>query len=179
MVFRFYGRLYARSLVRQQRRHPSPALVGVTAAAPAAAQILNALYRFRKPPGNGKRDRYLELIRLCGDCGLAVSPACEHLIQGYAVRGVPLEVCSGCRSKKPAVKIILPLPGNYLAEGESLRMKLSSENGRKLHWYLDGKYLGEFSEKHLEIGKGSHTLQARRGDATSSVIFSVDRKTAR
>lgn len=50
-------------------------------------------------------------------------------------------------------------------------MKLSSENGRKLHWYLDGKYLGEFSEKHLEIGKGSHTLQARRGDATSSVIF--------
>ena len=158
---------------------PSPALVGVTAAAPAAAQILNALYRFRKPPGNGKRDRYLELIRLCGDCGLAVSPACEHLIQGYAVRGVPLEVCSGCRSKKPAVKIISPLPGNYLAERKSLRMKLSSENGRKLHWYLDGKYLGEFSERHLEIGKGSHTLQARRGDATSSVIFSVDRKTAR
>lgn len=34
---------------------PSPALVGVTAAAPAAAQILNALYRFRKPPGEREK----------------------------------------------------------------------------------------------------------------------------
>ncbi len=158
---------------------PSPALVGAVAAAPSAAQIMNAVYRFRKPSENGKKERYLELVRLCGDSGLAASSACEHLMQGYAVRGIPLEVCRGCRSGKPEVKIISPLPGNYLAAGESLRMKLSSENGRELHWYLDGKYLGEFSEKHLEIGKGSHMLQARKGAATSTVIFSVDGKAIR
>ncbi len=151
----------------------APALVGGSAAAPCAGEIMSAIYRFRKPTVSPKAARWLKRIRICAESGLAASGVCAHTTEGEAIRSIPPAVCRRCGKTAGEIRIVSPLPGSYRTEGKTLRMKLAAENDREAHWYLDETYLGKFSEKHLEIPAGAHTLRARSGTRGSSIRFSV------
>ncbi len=95
----------------------------------------------------------------------ASSSLCRRLPAGSVALNVHLQT-AGKRASAPPVPEILRKGGESAHEAECGKRQETS-------LVSCGAYLGNFSEKHLEIGKDPHTLQARMGAVVSTVVFSV------
>jgi hypothetical protein len=65
-------------------------------------------------------------------------------------------------------RILLPRPGEYLAEGGALRLTFSSAGQEPLLWYVDGQFLGEFASRDaVMLARGTHSVQGVRPGSSS------------
>jgi len=155
---------------------PAASLVGASAAAPVVADILRRI-------GAGTRPSPLpapagtESVQVCTVSGLPAGFACPSVQPGLRIAGVPARTCPACaRRAGPATaagagpqppaeppQILLPRPGDYLAEGGLLRLTLSSARQETLWWYVNGQFVGEFASRDaVELARGTYSVQGVR-----------------
>lgn len=137
------------------------ALVGGEIAAPCAGEIFEALYRSRPAPAWTDRAPLLRSEKLCRQSGLRPGVHCTEFIEGRVVSAVPLQRCRKCGHAQPrSTTILSPRPGSYNAQGKGMvRLMLQADSPEKLHWFLDGKYLGALANGTFqEIPPGRHLL---------------------
>lgn len=158
----------------------SEALVGGTAAAPAAGEILSlAASRYGLiPPGSAwPPGSFLEPVEICTGSGLTASPRCEHIETALKPAGIPLMQCASCSAAgENTFRIISPAPTSYVAEdGGLVRLDLNAGPGVK--WFIDGVFLGD-AEGKQSFAPGVHRVDAVRAadSAFDSVVFTVTLK---
>ncbi len=141
---------------------PSPALVGVEAAAPAAGEIFDLLYRNRTAPKWPDLSTF-ELRELCADSGLTPGAFCRHKERQYAISGLPLAGCQSCTRTAAAPLLILsPVPQQYrvpAGHGETLTLNLRT-NRSNIYWFLNGKYIGNDLSEYPFPVNANYTLRA-------------------
>jgi len=157
-------------------------LVGGTAAAPAAGEILSLAasrydltpFRSAWPPEDA-----LEAFEMCAASGLTASPDCKDTEESMKPAGIPLAVCKSCSpgaAAEKAFRIISPMPSVYVAEdGASVSLDLNAGPG--VQWFVDGEFRGEITGKQAFV-PGMHRVDAVRTEdsATDSVVFTVTQK---
>lgn len=164
---------------------PSTELVGVKIAVPAAAEIMDFLYRNSSQPIWGDSSIYYTDCKLCRKTGLTATPDCEDTFIGSRLRGIPLSPCSFCTSKESlTIQIYSPQNKDYIAEnGISVLLELTAKtkgnNAQQVQWFIDGAYFKDSIDTY-SFSVGRHTVQAiitsDTGDfATDSVTFSVSK----
>ena len=159
----------------------SDALVGGTAAAPAAGEILSlAFTKYDLTPfkSNWPKDDALEPVVLCAKTGLSASPDCMDTEESVKPAGIPLAACGSCggASAENEFRILSPAPTVYAAENdEGVRLDLSPDDGAQ--WFADGVYLGENPGQWTFV-PGWHRVEAVRASdsAVDTVDFQVVRK---
>lgn len=157
----------------------SASLRGLEAAAPAASEIMNSLYRTGPRPKWEDFPPEFRRVPLCARTGLRADVSCRETFSGTVLADVPLQKCGLCgrpEEKGDSFRILTPAPVRYQAErGGTVMLKLTSDAGKELHWFLDGAYLGRFREKRLPFPCGVHTLSATSDTKTARVTFHVDK----
>ncbi|NLF92806.1 MAG: hypothetical protein GX564_02865 [Oligosphaeraceae bacterium] len=140
------------------------ALVGSSAAAPCAGEIMQLLYRDRQPGAWPHEDELLEKAALCRRSGLLRSSSCQEESAGLVVKGIPLRTCRLCRQGADAVQppaIISPGPSQYVAdspEGVLLPVQASVE---AVFWFDNSRSLGRLLPgAKVRFGVGRHILTA-------------------
>ena len=160
----------------------SDALVGGTAAAPAAGEILSVAaskYDFTEFRSAWPREDALETFEMCAASGLTASPDCINTEESLKPAGIPLAVCKSCSpgaAEEKAFRIISPVPSVYVAEdGASVKLDLNAGPG--VRWFVDGEFRGEITDKQSFV-PGMHRVDAVRTEdsATDSVVFTVTQK---
>ena len=160
----------------------SESLVGGTAAAPAAGEILSlAASRYGLTPFKSAwpREDALEPVTVCAKTGLSASPDCKNTETAVKPAGIPLSLCKSCgdaASAENAFRILSPMPTAYVAENaDGIRLDLSPDEG--IFWFVDGAYLGENPAPQIFM-PGTHRAEAVRASdsATDAVEFTVIRK---
>jgi membrane peptidoglycan carboxypeptidase len=159
----------------------SDALVGGTAAAPAAGEILSvAASKYGLTPFGSAwpETDALETVAVCAKTGLSVSPDCKDSEPAVKPAGIPLAICRSCgdAAAGTAFRILSPAPGVYVAEkDEGVRLDLAPADGA--YWFADGVYLGEAPGQQT-FAPGLHRVEAVRASdsATDAVEFTVSRK---
>ena len=156
---------------------PSDALVGGTAAAPAAGEILAlAAGKYNLTPFRSAwpREDCLEPATLCAETGLAASPDCDRTETALKPAGIPLAACKACsKALKAGFRILSPTPSAYVAEdGRGVELYLSPAEGAQ--WFVDGSFLGE-SPGRMLFTPGRHRVEAVRisDSAVDAVDFTV------
>lgn len=158
------------------------ALVGATAAAPAAGEIIERLYagaavEWNEPPGEG--------AELCAASGLAATASCLQRVRRPVVAGIPLRACTRCakggRDDPPSHRgalILSPAPKRYRLAADTGTVTLSLSAGdAETDWYVDGVYRGRWSGARSEpFGVGEHVIEAASGGRSESVTFTVERE---
>jgi penicillin-binding protein 1C len=140
------------------------ALVGLNAAAPALAGILQSIYRDRQPPPVQETLDGVVPVTLCAESGLRAGPQCRQQTLKLAVQGIPLRICGlphrwmqagehvtsvleHREAATPATKprILTPEPRTYLREvsGPNIALHLSTVADRECSWFIDGRYDGK------------------------------------
>lgn len=161
---------------------PSDSLVGGTAAAPAAGEILSlAASKYNLTPFRSAwpSDDALETVDVCAKTGLSASPDCKETESAVKPAGIPLAVCDACgdnASAGKAFRILSPIPTVYVAEdAEGISLDLTP--GENVYWFADGMYLGE-NPGARTFAPGTHRLEAVRASdsAVDAVEFTVARK---
>jgi len=136
-------------------------LVGMQAAAPAAGRIMEGLKRFgeqRVRPDFPDSFRY---DRFCSASGLRAGPYCRESYSGFSLRKAPLRPCRACEPGQTVpIRILRPLPTDYLAPDGKITLHLSSASKSIPCWFLNGKYLGHFQEKKQIFTPGTYRLKA-------------------
>ena len=160
----------------------SDALVGGTAAAPAAGEILSlAASKYDLTPFKSAwpKDDALEPVAICAKTGLSASPDCKDTESSVKPAGIPLALCRSCgdaASDETAFRILSPTPSVFVAEkDEGVRLDLAPGDG--VYWFADGAYLGE-NPGPQTFAPGSHRVEAVRlsDSAADAVSFRVVRK---
>ena len=160
----------------------SESLVGGTAAAPAAGEILSlAASKYNLTPFKSAwpKEDALEDITVCAKTGLTASPDCKDTESAGKPAGIPLAICKSCgdaASAENAFRILSPIPTVYVAENaDGIRLDLSPGEGAS--WFADGMYLGENPEPRM-FAPGTHRVEAVRASdsAVDAVEFTVARK---
>ena len=160
----------------------SDALVGGTAAAPAAGEILSlAASKYDLTPFKSAwpKDDALEPVAICAKTGLSASPDCKDTESSVKPAGIPLALCQSCGndvSDETAFRILSPTPSVFVAEkDEGVRLDLAPGDG--VYWFADGAYLGETPGPQT-FAPGSHRVEAVRmsDSAADAVSFRVVRK---
>lgn len=156
----------------------SKALVGQTAAAPAAGQIMEGLARFSDHGIHQDFPDSFQFDRLCGASGLRATPDCKSFFQGYSLKEAPLRPCRSCgRNQKSRLEILKPLPETFLMpERGQLMLELRAAGRTAPYWFLNGKYLGRFQEQTRQFSPGHYTLKAISeipDERSASVTFRV------
>ena len=160
----------------------SDSLVGGTAAAPAAGEILSlAASKYDLTPLRSAwpDDDALETVDVCAKTGLSASPDCEDTESAIKPAGIPLTVCDACgdeASGGKAFRILSPIPTVYIAEdAEGITLDLTP--GEDVFWFADGMYLGDRPGPRT-FAPGTHRLEAVRASdsAVDTVEFTVARK---
>ncbi len=159
----------------------SESLVGGTAAAPAAGEILSlAASKYGLTPFRSAwpKEDALESVAVCAKTGLSASPDCEKTESAVKPAGIPLASCKSCgnASAGTAFRIVSPTPTVYVAEkDEGVRLDLVSNEGA--YWFADGVYLGE-NPAPRTFAPGLHRVEAvRASDSTADAVeFTVTRK---
>lgn len=156
----------------------APALVGQTAAAPAAGQIMEGLARFADHGIQPDFPETFRFDRLCGSSGLRASPDCKSVFRGYSLKEAPLRPCRSCGLRQNRrVEILKPLPETYLMpEQGPLTLMLKASSHTAPYWFLNGKYLGRFRERTRQFFPGHYTLKAvseAPDERSASVSFRV------
>ena len=138
------------------------ALVGQTAAAPAAGQVMEGLSKFADHGILPDFPAAFRFDRLCWASGLRATPDCKSVFQGYSLKEAPLRPCRSCGPGQAGrVEILKPLPETYLMQGkEPLTLMLKAVGRTPPYWFLNGKYLGRFRERTLKFTPGNYTLKA-------------------
>jgi penicillin-binding protein 1C len=155
----------------------SDSLVGGSAAAPAAGEILSvAASRYSLTPFRSAwpSESRLEDVEICSGSGLSASPHCEHVETARKPAGIPLRQCASCSAAGEQVfRIISPAPTAYVAE-DGVQVMLDLKAGQGVQWYVDGMFLGEAAGKQ-PFRTGTHRVDAVRtaDSAFDSVIFTV------
>ncbi len=151
----------------------SPALVGVEAAAPAAGEIFDLLYRDRPAPRWPGLEAF-ELRDLCAESGLTPGTFCGRRRKEYAVPGLPLMGCRSCGGGKAAepVRILSPLPIQYQPPpGHKGRVTLTLQSNRpSVYWFLNGRFIGRDLSAHAFPSLGDYTLRAVAPDASAAEV---------
>lgn len=155
----------------------SPALVGVTAAAPVAAEIMNIACAGAPPPvwpGPGER---FDIVELCSATGLRRAANCAGGFQGYAPKGIPTKACEVCAGIMPAstFKIVHPVPGKYSAGGKEAA-RLVVEATAPAYWFDNAVPLGRHDgswEHDFEPGQHLITASPDSGEPDSAVSITV------
>jgi penicillin-binding protein 1C len=154
---------------------PSDALVGGSAAAPAAGEILSLAatkYGLTEFKSDWPKIDALEPVTLCAKTGLSASPECTETEESVKPAGIPLVLCSQCggTSGGNAFRILSPVPTVYVAEkDEGVRLDLTPGDG--VQWFADGVFLGDNPGPQTFV-PGRHRVEAVR--ATDSAVDSVD-----
>jgi penicillin-binding protein 1C len=160
----------------------SESLVGGSAAAPAAGEILSlAASKYDLTPFKSAwpKEDALEPVTLCAKSGLAASPDCEKIEESVKPAGIPLTLCRSCgdaASAGNAFRILSPTPTVYVAEkDEGVRLDLAPNEDA--YWFVDGAYLGENPAPQI-FAPGLHRVEAVRASDSSAdaVEFTVVRK---
>ncbi|MBR3688075.1 MAG: transglycosylase domain-containing protein [Lentisphaeria bacterium] len=160
----------------------SESLVGGTAAAPAAGEILSlAASKYDLTPFRSAwpEEDELEPVTVCAKTGLSASPDCEKTETSVKPAGIPLAICKSCgdaASAENLFRILSPIPTVYIAEREDgVELDLSPDEG--VSWFVDGLYLGEKPASHIFV-PGLHRVEAVRASdsAVDAVEFTVARK---
>ncbi len=160
----------------------SESLVGGTAAAPAAGEILSlAASKYDLTPFKSAwpKEDALETVTVCAKTGLSASPDCEKTESAVKPAGIPLTLCKSCGDAASAgntFRIISPVPTVYVAEkDEGVRLDLTA--GEAAYWFADGIYFGEKPEPRT-FAPGLHRVEAVRASdsAADAVEFTVVRK---
>ena len=160
----------------------SDALVGGTAAAPAAGEILSlAASKYNLTPLRSAwpNDDALESVEVCAETGLSASPDCKDTESAVKPAGIPLAICGVCgdeASAGKAFRILSPIPTVYVADdAEGISLDLTPGEG--VFWFADGMYLGEKPGART-FAPGTHRLEAVRASdsAVDTVEFTVARK---
>ena len=154
------------------------ALVGQTAAAPAAGQIMEGLARFSDHGIQPDFSDTFRFDRLCGVSGLRATPNCQSFFQGYSLKEAPLRPCRSCGlAQKSRLEILKPLPETFLMpEQGKLTLMLKAVSRTTPYWFLNGKYLGRFQEQSRQFSPGHYTLKAISeipDEQSASVTFKV------
>jgi penicillin-binding protein 1C len=152
-------------------------LVGVSAAAPVVADILTRLYA-GAAPASLPAPAGTEPVEVCRVSGLPAGHACEHTQMSLRVAGIPTRLCGRCPQSAavpgaaPAFsagdaaeppRILLPRPGDYLAEGGAVRLPFSAARREPLLWFVDGEFIGQFAERDaVVLERGVHSVQGIR-----------------
>lgn len=167
---------------------PADSLVGVTAAAPVVADILNRLCAGSPtptlPPPVGT-----EPAPVCARSGLPPGPACTATQPAWRVVGVPTRRCPACarglarpdpgRGRPPAAvpelpRILSPRPGAYLAQNGVLRLPFTAARDEVLLWFVDGEYVGRFAgREEIALAPGIHHVRGVRPGTSHAVAVSV------
>ena len=157
----------------------SASLRGLDAAAPAASEVMNFLYRGGARPKWEDFPPEFRTMPLCALSGLRADAVCRETFNGTVLSDVPLRKCERCgrsEDKGDSFRILTPAPVRYQAErGGTVALNLTSDAGKELHWFLDGAYLGRFREKRMPFPCGVHTLSATSDTKTARVTFHVDK----
>ena len=150
----------------------SPALVGVSAAAPSAGAILQLLCKDDPPQWPPEDTGALageaplwERHALCARSGLTPSRFCQELQEGTTVAGIPLALCTFCKEEKAdevstGPLFLDPAPGDYhlLPGQETLEFTLHFRSA-EAHLYVDGEYRGlRKTGERLSLPPGIHNL---------------------
>ena len=156
-------------------------LVGITAAAPCAAEILKLLYRKDSFPFAETEEEYFITEKLCTESGGKYTLFCPGSFYGTRVKDIPLTPCTKCRNRntKISLKILSPKSGNYiLPEGEKfLDIPLAADQ-KEVYFFIDGIRLEKEALSH-PFGEGAHTVSVM--DPTgrkrpANVTFQIIRK---
>ena len=159
---------------------PSDALVGGSAAAPAAGEILSiAASRYKLTPYRSAwpSESRLESVEICAGSGLSASPHCERVETAQKPVGIPLRQCTNCSAAgETSFRIVSPAPTVYVAE-DGAQVQLDLDAGPGVQWFADGVFLGEVAEKQ-SFTPGTHRVDAVRtsDSAFDTVVFTVTLK---
>ncbi len=160
-----------------KRGSASPALIGAALAAPAAGDILSALYR-NAPPPLWRTAAHHTPVPLCAASGLTPTPSCGTVFTGTAIRGILLRACPRCPAQpRPAARIILPPPGAYRGDYSGKTRLLIRTIPETMHWYANGAYLGEKqSGDFITLQKGAYRLSAwsKEAGAADEINLTVE-----
>lgn len=156
----------------------SAALVGQSAAAPAAGRIMEEIGRFADHGILPDFPDTFRLDRLCSSTGLRANADCRNTFQGYSLKHAPLRPCRNCGRKQiSSVMILHPKPENYLTgESGKVSLMLTAAGTTPRHWFLNRKYLGRFQQKSILFTPGIYHLKAISEDpdtASGTVTFHV------
>lgn len=156
----------------------SAALVGQSAAAPAAGRVMEGIGSFADHGILPDFPDTFRLDRLCSSSGLKANAGCRNTFQGYSLKSAPLRPCRRCCGKQfSRVMILNPKPENYLTgEDGKVSLLLTADSTTSLHWFLNRKYLGRFRQKSVRFAPGVYRLQAISEDpdtASGTVTFHV------
>jgi penicillin-binding protein 1C len=181
---------------------PSRSLVGIEAAAPVAARVMNALAGpgicawTEADEGQGA----LALISVCRASGLRAGPYCHETESVPGLRNVPLRHCSvcgvrdladdqmerglgagtveNCEVRKSMLLIQSPEPGVYLTLDDSgVEISCVSVGGdNECEWFVDGEFAGRgpgLSQIRFTPGMHTVTCTMPESGASARVQFSV------
>lgn len=176
---------------------PHPELVGLSAAAPAALQVMRAL-----PPGNfAPPPEGVDQRRVCSLSGLPPTDLCPHTAREYYIRGIsPAALCPMHRLVKGKVITLWPQELSaymespyerrkelviasplanvaYLKHEDGANLVLRAEGAGRFYWYIDGRYVGSGTAElpclwPMEPGKHRLTAMDALG-RQKTVVFSV------
>ncbi len=168
----------------------SPALVGVSAAAPAAGAILQLLCKDDPPQWPPEdtgafagEDPLWERHALCARSGLTPSRFCQEFQEGTTVAGIPLTPCTLCKEEKTdnasttGPLFLDPAPGDYhLLPGQKTLEVTLRFRPTEAHLYIDGEYRGlHKTGERLSLPPGIHNLLlwSPENDGTATLKLGV------
>lgn len=163
---------------------PADSLVGASAAAPVAADILSRIHA-GAPPGL-PRPTGTEATAVCCRSGLPAGPACTVTQVAWQASGVPTRRCPGCarlaaagsapaqsaESRLEPPRILSPRAGTYLAQDGCLRLPFAAARDEALLWFVDGLYIGHFANRNeVVLEPGVHRVRGvRPGNGHAAVV---------
>jgi len=148
----------------------APALVGVRAAGPVVAAIVQGLTAGSAPPVNALNPASCTVaVRVCPLTGLRAGPNCPDSRTARRPRGVPLRPCPQCpgpglagtpdRNRSPRLRILSPAPGTYLAENGTVSFRLHATPDMPCSWFVDGRFAGRRQGPlWVSLGPGRHRI---------------------
>lgn len=135
---------------------PVPGMTGLNTAAPAAGEIVSLLYAGGYPAPSGKNRLATRL--LCVESGLRPGGRCRETAPMRVCRDIPLRQCRRCgmpEEKRFPVRILSPLPGEYVA-GEKGNVTLLLAGNCSGAWFIDGVYCRDGEKFRQEFAPGVH-----------------------
>ncbi len=149
---------------------PAEALVGAEAAAPVVAAIAEGLYGPGKTPPPVQT---LDLkavtvpVRLATDTGLRAPPGCRDTFLARRPRGVPLRssparkiFTASAQARRPALHIVSPAPGVYLAdEKPQVTLKIAGNRRTACAWFVDDRFIARSrTPLWVPFNRGRHRI---------------------
>lgn len=164
---------------------PARALVGAAAAAPLISAIVESLY----PPNlSAPPVQSLNLIActrpvlLDPASGLRALPGCRAPLHARRPKGVPLRPAPPNSSVTTAIepptphnpRILSPTPGTYLAETNTLTLKLADDTAVACSWFVNDRFIARTSQPlWLPFSRGRHRITCVPPDARRSTEITI------